>query len=93
MDNGACSTLEITADDKLRYFPVGRSQFHLAGNIYGSPKKYNSTCYSLTYKETGGANSGKVVAILPAVIFNCNILSAANVHSEINLAYMKYNVN
>lgn len=92
MGNGTCSGLEITIDDKLRYFLVWCSKFHLAGNISGSPK-YSSTCYSLTYKQTGGITTANVETIFPAVIFNYNILPAANVHREINLKYMNYDIS
>ena len=87
-DDGQCSSIQLNCEGSLNFETAPRSNFHFEGNVYGDPKKYTIICYTLSYKNTGEAFSGKVVTTLPAIMFNLNVLYEANVRSQINPAFM-----
>ena len=92
-DDSQCSSIQLNFEGSSNFEMAPRSMFHFEGNIRGNPKKYTTTCYTLFYKNTGGAFSGKAVATLPAIMFNLNVLNEANVCSRINDAFMNHSFN
>lgn len=93
MDNASCSAIHIGDDGAPHYSTTQRNLFHLYAHVHGSPKKYFTTCYSLSYKQTGGVTTGKVVATFPAIIFNLNIIDRDQVRAAINAAYVNHSFN
>lgn len=77
------SRISITTKNHLIYHAATCSKYHFDGNVFGAPKKYEYSCYTLSYKQTGGITTGKVVATLPTVIINCSTFNEENVRDVI----------
>ena len=92
-DDIMCSGINITYQNELFYQAAARSKYHFDSNVFGAPKKYETSCYTISYKQTGGVTTGKVIATLPAVIFNCHILNEENVRATIAEAAFNNSLN
>lgn len=88
IDNNPFSAMEFDDESALCFTQICRGMFQFPGNIFGAPKKCVKTCFSLTYKQTGGVTTGEVVATFPEIIYNLRLLGRVSICYEINSGYI-----
>lgn len=82
-DDCTCNGISFTSQNELYFLVAVRSKYHFDVNVFGAANRYDYSCTTISYEQTGRITTEKVAAMLPATIFNCNVLNEENVREVI----------